>query len=162
MLLVVDTEYDWILKNREAELERKKKVNSGMIRELVWKLGYMDYRDALAVNKYILEARRSEDTNQLVRAQILEQALKQLKDKKMKDIERRAKEEVGDMAKAEALEQQKLDLLMNENPEYARMYQEMYKEKYADPEMGKRDKKDKYDRFRIFLDEDFMKATQAE
>jgi len=63
MLLVVDTEFDWILKNREAELERKKKLNSGMIRELVWKLGFLDYRDALALNKYILEARKSEDTN---------------------------------------------------------------------------------------------------
>lgn len=27
--------------------------------ELVYKLGYMDYRDALACNKYIMEAKRS-------------------------------------------------------------------------------------------------------
>lgn len=29
--------------------------------ELVLKLGYMDYRDALACNKYIIEAKRSGD-----------------------------------------------------------------------------------------------------
>ena len=88
--------------------------------------------------------------------------MKQLKSKKMKDIEKRAEKDLDKEAAAESLEQEKLDLLMNENPEYARMYQEMYKEKYADPEMGKRDKKDKYDRFKIFLDEDFMNANKEE
>lgn len=29
--------------------------------ELVAQLGYMDYRDALACNKYIIEAKRSND-----------------------------------------------------------------------------------------------------
>jgi len=29
--------------------------------DLVTKLGYMDYRDALACNKYIIEAKRSGD-----------------------------------------------------------------------------------------------------
>ena len=29
--------------------------------ELVEKLGYMDYRDALACNRYIIEAKRSKD-----------------------------------------------------------------------------------------------------
>lgn len=32
--------------------------------ELVEKLGYLDYRDALACNKYILEAKRHKDYHQ--------------------------------------------------------------------------------------------------
>jgi hypothetical protein len=39
--------------------------------ELVTKLGYMDYRDALALNKYILETKRHGDYHQKARARIL-------------------------------------------------------------------------------------------
>ena len=35
--------------------------NNKVMDELVEKLGYMDYRDALACNKYILEAKRHGD-----------------------------------------------------------------------------------------------------
>ena len=40
--------------------------------ELILKLGYMDYRDALACNKYIIEAKRSGDYHQVARARTLE------------------------------------------------------------------------------------------
>ena len=39
--------------------------------ELITKLGYMDYRDALACNKYILETKRSGDYHQIDRGRIL-------------------------------------------------------------------------------------------
>lgn len=39
--------------------------------ELITKLGYMDYRDALACNKYILETKRSGDYHQIARGRIL-------------------------------------------------------------------------------------------
>jgi hypothetical protein len=39
--------------------------------ELVEKLGYMDYRDALACNKYILEAKKQQDYHVQARAKIL-------------------------------------------------------------------------------------------
>ena len=42
-------------------IEKDKFWNNKVMDELVEKLGYMDYRDALACNKYILEAKRSND-----------------------------------------------------------------------------------------------------
>lgn len=38
---------------------------------LIAKLGYMDYRDALACNKYVLEAKRSGDYHQMARGRVL-------------------------------------------------------------------------------------------
>jgi len=43
--------------------------------DLVMKLGHMDYRDALAANKYILEAKRHGDYHQQARAKTLSLAL---------------------------------------------------------------------------------------
>jgi len=50
--------------------------------ELVEKLGYMDYRDALACNRYIIEAKRSKDYHQAVRGRILEVAFSRMVDDK--------------------------------------------------------------------------------
>jgi hypothetical protein len=36
-------------------------LNNEKMDQLIEQLGYMDYRDALACNKYILEAKRSAD-----------------------------------------------------------------------------------------------------
>lgn len=46
--------------------------------ELVEKLGYMDYRDALACNRYILEAKQSDDYHQVARAKALAFAFSKL------------------------------------------------------------------------------------
>ena len=46
--------------------------------DLVDKLGYMDYRDALACNKYIIEAKRSGRYHQVARARILEAAFSKM------------------------------------------------------------------------------------
>lgn len=43
--------------------------------ELVLKLGYMDYRDLLAVNKYIVEAKLTGKYEQIARGTILQKAL---------------------------------------------------------------------------------------
>jgi len=58
--------------------------------ELVLKLGYMDYRDALACNKYIIEAKRSGDYHQQARGRILQTALSRLQRSKRDDLEREA------------------------------------------------------------------------
>lgn len=42
-------------------LENEKFQNNRIMDLVVEKLGYMDYRDALVCNKYILEAKRSKD-----------------------------------------------------------------------------------------------------
>jgi hypothetical protein len=55
--------------------------------DLVEKLGYMDYRDALACNKYIMEAKTSGDYNQIARAKVLEVAFLKLNDSQFKDVE---------------------------------------------------------------------------
>ena len=39
------------------------------------KLGYIDYRDALALNKYVMETVRMDDYHQQARAKVLEYAL---------------------------------------------------------------------------------------
>ena len=61
MGLPVGSEFDFVIKNKAEEIEAKKIANNIKMDELVEKLGYMDYRDALACNKYIIEAKRSKD-----------------------------------------------------------------------------------------------------
>jgi hypothetical protein len=57
---------------------------------LVEKLGYMDYRDALACNKYILEAKRSADYHSQVRARVLQTAFSLLQTQKREELEKAA------------------------------------------------------------------------
>ena len=59
--LPVGTEFDFIIKRKAEEIDSQKLHNNKKMDELVTKLGYMDYRDALACNKYIIEAKRSGD-----------------------------------------------------------------------------------------------------
>lgn len=71
MNLAVGTGYDFVIKKKAEEIDSQKKENNYMMDELVEKLGYMDYRDALACNKYIIEAKKSGDYHQVARARIL-------------------------------------------------------------------------------------------
>ena len=72
--LPIGTEFDYILKSEQKKNDNKKQINDMIMDELVAKLGYMDYRDALACNKYIIEAKRSGEYHQVARARILEVA----------------------------------------------------------------------------------------
>ena len=72
--LPIGTEFDYILKSKQKENNSKKQLNDIKMDELVAKLGYIDYRDALACNKYIMEAKRSGEYHQVARARILEVA----------------------------------------------------------------------------------------
>lgn len=74
MNLPVGTEFDYIIKAKAEEIDNQKILNNQKMDDLVEKLGYMDYRDALACNKYIIEAKRSGDYHQVARARILETA----------------------------------------------------------------------------------------
>ena len=53
--------FDHIIKKKADMIDKQKFWNNRVMDELVNKLGYMDYRDALAVNKYIIEAKRHGD-----------------------------------------------------------------------------------------------------
>ena len=57
--------------------------------DLVEKLGYLDYRDALAANKYILEAKRHGDYHQKARARTLSLALSRMTRLKREQFEKR-------------------------------------------------------------------------
>lgn len=78
MDLPIGTEFDFIIKRKAEEIDSQKNQNNIKMDELVEKLGYMDYRDALACNKYIIEAKRSKDYHQVVRGRILEAAFAEM------------------------------------------------------------------------------------
>ena len=59
MNLPIGTEFDFVIKAKAEEIDSHKLLNNIKMDELVEKLCYMDYRDALACNKYIIEAKRS-------------------------------------------------------------------------------------------------------
>ena len=59
--LVVGTEFDFVIKAKAEEIDSQKLANNIKMDELIEKLGYFDYRDALACNRYIIEAKRSKD-----------------------------------------------------------------------------------------------------
>jgi hypothetical protein len=53
--------FDNIIKKKTDMIDKQKFLNNKVMDELVNKLGYVDYRDALACNKYLLEAKRHGD-----------------------------------------------------------------------------------------------------
>lgn len=53
--------FDAIIKKRTDMIDKQKFLNNQVMDDLVNKLGYMDYRDALACNKYLIEAKRHGD-----------------------------------------------------------------------------------------------------
>lgn len=59
--LPVGTMYDYVIKEKAEKIDSQKVFNNDKMDQLIEQLGYMDYRDALACNKYILEAKRSKD-----------------------------------------------------------------------------------------------------
>ena len=56
--------FDHIIKSKMDLINNNKFKNNKLMDELVTKVGYLDYRDALAANKYILEAKRHGDYHQ--------------------------------------------------------------------------------------------------
>ena len=55
--------FDQIIKEKTDLISNKKFHNNRVMDELVEKLGYIDYRDALAANKFILEAKKHGDVH---------------------------------------------------------------------------------------------------
>lgn len=59
-------------------MNNNKLQNNRTMDDLVQKLGYMDYRDMLAVNRYILDSKREGDYKQQARAKTLAIAMSQM------------------------------------------------------------------------------------
>jgi len=87
--------YDKMIKERAELIDKEKFLNNKMMDELVLKLGYMDYRDALACNKYILEAKRSKDYHQLTRAKILAAAMTKYNQQRKDEIEKKLRSDLS-------------------------------------------------------------------
>ena len=60
-LLPYGAGYDHIIKEKAELIDSQKQANNEVMDDLVLRLGYMDYRDALACNKYIIESKLSGD-----------------------------------------------------------------------------------------------------
>ncbi len=73
--LPVGVGFDDIIDRKREVMNSQKLWNDQVMDELVTSLGYLDYRDFLACNKYILEAKDSTDCKQQARAYILNYAM---------------------------------------------------------------------------------------
>ena len=82
--------YDHVIKKRTDMIDKQKFLNNRVMDELVEALGYMDYRDALACNKYIMEAKRHGDYHQQARAKILGVAMSRYNAQKRLEIENKS------------------------------------------------------------------------
>jgi hypothetical protein len=88
----------------------------------------MDYRDALAANKYILEAKRHGDYHQQARAKTLSLALNRMSRLKREQIEKRAQKDLAGSQNDTKLDhgdrdERKLELVMAEDSIMAKVYQ---------------------------------------
>jgi hypothetical protein len=84
--------FDKFIKKKTDLIESQKFQNNRIMDLVVEKLGYMDYRDALVCNKYILEAKRSKDYHQVARAKVLQHAFQQYNSQRREEIEAKARE----------------------------------------------------------------------
>lgn len=124
------TMFDHVIKEKAEMIDSQKVFNNDKMDELIEKLGYMDYRDALACNKYILEAKRSRDYYQIARSKVLEYAMRTLSNRRRDKIETESRKQVetetnADItadARKEMREQAKLDILMKEDPSFAEKF----------------------------------------
>ena len=82
--------FDKLIKKRTDMVDRDKLQNNRVMDELVAKLGYMDYRDALACNKYLLEVKRHGDYHQQAHAKILAVALSRYNAQRRQQIDQKA------------------------------------------------------------------------
>lgn len=119
--------FDHIIKKKAELIDGQKQSNNLVMDQLINELGYMDYRDALACNKYIIEAKRSGDYHQMARGRVLESALSSLDKRKRAEIERNATKEAaaftpGSEEWKQAGDNYKLNTLMREDPSISTLY----------------------------------------
>lgn len=128
--------FDHVIKKKTDLINQQKFQNYKVMDELIHKLGYMDYRDALACNKYIIEAKRHGDYHQKARSKILQIAMAKYNAQKRLEIEQKAAQTpTTQMEKDEA----KLNVIMNGDAEMAELYKEIYGDIKAEREFDEND-----------------------
>lgn len=118
-----------MIKKKADLIDSEKYANNKVMDQLISELGYMDYRDALACNKYILEAKRSGDYHQLARSRVLELALSGLDQRRRTELERSAAKQASNSVEPHedpksSADQIKLNMLMRQDPSVAVMFQD--------------------------------------
>lgn len=124
--------YDHIIKKRTDMVDKQKYLNNRVMDELVTKLGYMDYRDALAANKYILEVKRHGDYHQQARAKILSVAMAKYNILRKQEVEGKA----AQVATQQGLDKDeaKLKVILDEDQDMSKLYREAYGDIKAEKE----------------------------
>lgn len=114
-LLPYGAGYDNIIKEKAEMIDSLKVSNNEVMDQLILNLGYMDYRDALACNKYIIEAKRSGDYHQVARSKILQTAMSRLARNKRDNLEKMAhtKGQEAGLANSEAYNSASADYKLN-------------------------------------------------
>ena len=121
----------------------------------------MDYRDALAMNKYILEAKRHGDYHQQARARTLQLAMSRMNRLKRDEIDKRVKEELKN-EKSEvrndpvARSEKKLQMVMDEDNVVAQVYQEVYSDIKENAEQESNELKELHAKFGTYYDKEQM------
>lgn len=104
--------FDHIIKERSDYVNNLKTENNQMMDKLVEKLGYLDYRDALACNRFILEAKQDGDYHQKARAKTLSIAFSRMTKLKREQIEKKVNQKVKGTKLDK--EDEKLKMVMDE------------------------------------------------
>lgn len=81
--------------------------------ELIQKLGYIDFRDALACNKYVLEAKRHKDYHQIARAKVLSYAMSQYNHMRKAEIDDHLSKATPSSSTSLDKDENKLQYIMN-------------------------------------------------
>lgn len=155
MSLPVGTTYDFVIKAKAEEIDAAKQSNNRMMDDLIKKLGYMDYRDALACNRYIIEAKRSKNYHQFARGKVLEHAMSLMGTARRKAFEERMAAEAAEKGETDVAAY-KFDVLLNKNPELAEMYQEAHAQNKFDNEGDEQLYQRVHDRFLRYGDKAMM------
>lgn len=129
-------------KNFATLMGSKQKKNFNKMDKLIEALGYLDYRDLLAANKYMLESKKKSNYHKYARGQVLAAAMGRLEyiisNESKKTIENKVSE-----AKAtpniteEELQDFKLKVLLEEVPEFKQQYRDHYKQNQYTMEYNK-------------------------
>lgn len=68
--------FEEYMKSMKQKADIKKVQNYSKMDELIQKLGFLDYRDFLAINKYIIESKKASDYHIYARGQVLAAAMR--------------------------------------------------------------------------------------
>ena len=153
--------FDYIIKEKADLMGDEKFENNKVMDQLVTKLGYMDYRDMLALNRYILDAKRQGDYHQKARAKTLTLAMSQMTRLRREQVDKQVAEAMAKERRTGAgasgdRDQKKLELVMNEDSLMAQVYQENYQDIKEAAEREGNDLRDLHKRFDYYYDKEKM------